>query len=74
MSNLADPVTITVSRSVLTDISRLTASFTDRLHELLEKNTDAGLTPVEKGELETLVRMAEVGQIISTALQPASAP
>lgn len=40
------------------------------MHELLERNTDGKLTALERAELETLVQMAEFGQILSMALQP----
>jgi hypothetical protein len=46
------------------------------MHELLERNTNGQLTPSEKSELETLVRLAEFGQIVSMAarLQPQNNP
>jgi hypothetical protein len=74
MIQSADPITFSVSRSVLADIVTLSDSLTNRMHELLEKNTDGLLIPAEKVELESLVRMAEFGQIVSIALQPQSRP
>ena len=68
----ADPVTISVSRKILSEIAHLSAELTDRMHELLERNTDEQLTASEKSELETLVRVAEFGQIVSMALSPPS--
>ena len=68
MVQIADPITFSVSRAVLTDISHLSAELTDRMHELLERNTEGPLNPNETAELQTLVRMAEFGQIISMAL------
>lgn len=70
MIQAADPVTISVPRTVLSDIAQLSAELTDRMHALLEQNADAQLTPTEKAELEMLVRIAEFGQIVSMALQP----
>ena len=70
----ADPITFSVPRTVLSDIASLSAELTDRMHALLEKNSDGQLSPTERAELAALVRMAEFGQIISTALQPPSAP
>jgi hypothetical protein len=70
MVQAADPITFSVPRTVLSDIVELSADLTDRLHELLERNTDGALPPLEKAELETLVKMAEFGQIVSMALQP----
>jgi hypothetical protein len=74
MTQAADPVTISVPRKILSDIAHLSAELTDRMHELLERNTDGQLTPSEQSELETLVRMAEFGQIVSMALQPQANP
>ena len=68
MVQLADPITFSVPRAVLSDISRLSAELTDRMHELLERNSDGKLSPNESAELQTLVRMAEFGQIVSLAL------
>jgi hypothetical protein len=70
----ADPITFSVPRTVLTEIIELTADLNDRMHELLERNTDGQLGPTEKTELEMLVRIAAIGQIVSTALQPTSQP
>ena len=69
MIQSADPITFSVPRKVLSDIVELSAELTDRMHELLEKNTDGQLGPTERSELETLIRMAEFGQIVSMALQ-----
>jgi hypothetical protein len=70
----ADPVTILVPRTVLTDIVRLSGELTDRMHALRERNTDGELTAAERAELQTLVRMAEFGQIVSSALGPQATP
>ena len=68
MTQVSDPVTITVSRSVLSHIAELSSELTDQMHALLEKNTDGQLTPTERAELERLVEIAEFGQIITMAL------
>ena len=70
MLQAADPVTISVPRNMLSDIVELSAELNDRMHELLERNTDGELGPTEKSELEMLVRIAEFGQIVSMALEP----
>ena len=70
MVRAADSITISVPRQILSEIAHLSADLTGRMHELLERNTDGQLTPSEQSELETLVRMAEFGQIVSMALQP----
>jgi len=74
MIQSADPITFSVPRKVLTDIVQLSAELTDRMHELLEKNTDGQLGAIERTELEALVRVAEFGQIVSMALQPQAQP
>jgi hypothetical protein len=74
MVQATDPVTISVPRTILSEIAQLSADLTDRMHELLERNTDGQLTETERSQLETLVRMAEFGQIVSTALQSQGKP
>ena len=72
MSTGADEVvTLTFPRSAIGDVVALSASLTDRMHELLERNTDGGLSAVEREELKTLVQVAQFGQIVSMALQAA---
>jgi hypothetical protein len=74
MSPTADPVTISVPRVLLTEIVRLSDDLTNRMHALLERNTDGGLNEAESAELDTLVRMAQFGQIVSTALHSQGSP
>ena len=74
MIRASDPITFSVPRGVLSDIVELSGELTDRMHELLERNTDGQLGPTEKSELEMLVRMAEFGQIVSMALKPQHSP
>jgi hypothetical protein len=61
-----DPVTISVPRKILASIVELSSEMTDRMHQLLEKNTDGDLGAHEKAELESLVRIAELGQITAS--------
>ncbi len=68
MTEIADPITVSVSRGLFSDIVQLSAEFTQRIHELLERNTDGHLTSIEKSELEALVRVAEFGQIVAMAM------
>lgn len=72
MTQTSDPIMFSVPRSVLSDIAQLSGELTNRMHELLERNTDEQLGPVERSELETLVRMAQFSQIVSLALQSPS--
>jgi len=75
MIQAADPVTFSVPRDVLSDIAKLSDDLTDHMHELLERNTDGGLNnDRERSELETLVRMAQFGQIVSLALSSQGKP
>jgi len=74
MTQTADPVTFSVPRAVLSDIARLSDALTDHMHQLLEKNTDGALNAREQAELETLVRVAQFGQIVSMALSSQGQP
>lgn len=64
-----EAVTLTLPRSALADVVSLSAGLLDRMHHLLERNTDGALSAVERDELETLVHMAQFGQIVSMALR-----
>lgn len=68
MTAMSDPVRLTVPRGVLTELQSLTPEFTDRLHHLLERNTDNSLSPAELKELQYLVRISQFSQIVSMAL------
>ncbi|HVS72607.1 MAG TPA: hypothetical protein VHQ47_15225 [Phycisphaerae bacterium] len=74
MIQFADPVTFSVPRALLSQISGLSADLTDRLHELLERNTDGQLDARESAELETLAQMAQFSQIVSMALSQTATP
>lgn len=69
MHGASDDITLTLPRSVVPDIVSLSDALTDRMHALLERNTDGTLSSVERAELETLVQMAQFGQIVSMALR-----
>ena len=69
-----DSVTVSLPRTVLTGIVQLSSELIDRMHALLERNTDGQLSSAEKAELDTLVRIAEFGQIVSMALQMQDKP
>ena len=74
MTQAADPILISVPRAVLSDLAELPAQLNDRMHDLLERNTDGALAPHEQAELTTLVRVAELGQIAAMALHPQGKP
>jgi hypothetical protein len=69
-----DAVTVTLPRSTVGGILALSAELTDRMHALLERNTDGALGPVERAELETLVQIAHFGQMVSMAVSAAVPP
>ena len=74
---MADPgeaVSLTLPRSAVSDVLTISAMLLDRMHELLERNTDGGLSILERQELETLVQMAHFGQILSAAVKAAGRP
>lgn len=68
MGQAGDALTLTVPRSAVGGVVELSAALLDRMHELLERNTDGALSAVEQQQLETLVLMAQFGQLVSTAL------
>jgi hypothetical protein len=69
MTQAADPIVISVPRAVLSDMSHMPADLIDRMHELLEHNTDGTSSPTEEADLNALVRMAQLSEIASLALQ-----
>lgn len=60
-----DSVVLTIPRALLPDLSRLATELNDRMHELLERNTDGTLSDAERLELEQLVHMAQFAQIVN---------
>ena len=74
MSEGRDLVTISLPREVWKEISHASPEMIERLHVLLERNTDGRLTSTERAELRVLIRIAEVCQIISQALQTKRVP
>ena len=65
----AESVTITVPRSVVGDVVALSEDLLSRMHALLERNTDGALSPSEHEALETLVQMAQFGQLVALSLR-----
>jgi hypothetical protein len=68
----ADPVTLTLPASVAGAIPSMAQRLVDRMHELLERNTDGQLTTHERYELESLVDIAQVAQVFAAAVQKAT--
>ena len=71
--NPADAITITLPRSMLPELPALAQSLNERMHELLERNTEGTLVETERAELETLVQVAQVVQILAMAAQDVKA-
>lgn len=65
---LEDTVTITLPRRVAEQLSSPSAAMLDRMHDLLERNADGHLTPIEHEELQALVMLSQFSQVISIAL------
>jgi hypothetical protein len=63
----SDTVTLRLPRALLPEIPVLAADLLDRMHELLERNTEGTLNALERAELETLVKMAEFAQLLALA-------
>lgn len=61
----SDDISVRLPRAVVAELPTLSADLTRRMHALLERNTEGELSDSEREELETLVRMAEVAQILS---------
>jgi hypothetical protein len=69
MSTASENVILTLPRAVVSDLPSLSQSLTERMHGLLERNTEGTLTAPEREELETLVEMAQFAQILVMATQ-----
>jgi hypothetical protein len=67
--NPADAVTLTLPHSMLPELPALARSLNDRMHALLERNTEGTLVETERAELETLVQVAQIVQILAMAAQ-----
>ncbi len=62
-----DPVTVILPRSTVGGILSLSSELTDRMHGLMELNTDGRLTSFEKLELETVFQMTHFGRSLAAA-------
>ena len=69
MTILGESVTVTLPRSAVGGVLSLSKALLDRMHELLERNTDGSLSTSEQQQLEVLVEMAQFGQLLSMTLQ-----
>jgi hypothetical protein len=69
MPDSADTITLTFPSSIIAEVIALSDRLLDRMHYLLERNTGGTLSPIEREELNTLVRMAGFSEVLSTALR-----
>ena len=67
MDASSDLVTLNLPRALVREIPRLSQELNDRMHALLERNTEGVLTATERAELETLVQMAQFAQLLAMA-------
>ena len=74
MSSRAESVTLVLPSGAVPEVISLSETLLERMHDLLERNTQGQLSGIEREELETLVHMAEFGQIISSALRSSGKP
>lgn len=75
MSTSPESITLTFPRTVAKHMPTIAAELNERMHELLERNTEGALSSNERRELETLVHMAEFARILSMAsAQPSNGP
>jgi hypothetical protein len=74
MIDTHDSIVISVPRKIAADVSRMSDDLAVRMHDLLERNTDGALSATERAELETLVRIAEFGQLVSLAIEATGRP
>jgi hypothetical protein len=65
----SDLVTITLPRSIVPELPTFANALNDRMHDLLERNTEGTLSESEHAELESLVQMAQFAQIFVMATQ-----
>ena len=72
MSSSAAALVLTIPRSSVPDLPTLSRGLTDRMHRLLERNTDGALTATEREELETLVEMAQFAEVLAMAAEERS--
>lgn len=71
---MGESVTVTIPRSAVGGVLSLSNALLDRMHELLERNTNGALSALEQQELEALVEMAQFGQVFSMALHAQTKP
>lgn len=69
VGNQGEAITLRIPRSVVAELPQVSRELNDRMHDLLERNTEGTLGPGERAELETLVKMAQFAQILAMISQ-----
>jgi hypothetical protein len=69
-----DLVTIAVPRDWLRIRLTFPAKLNDRMHRLMERNSEGTIAPEELAELEYLVAVAQISHVINLVLQLHGAP
>jgi hypothetical protein len=69
MNTAIETVVLTLPRVIVPELPALSRGLSERMHGLLERNTEGTLTATEREELETLVEMAQFAQILAMAAQ-----
>lgn len=73
MKKMSDrPITVTLPANIASEFHVMAERLVDRMHELLELNTDGRLNDLQKDELRSLVEMAEFAQVFATAIHQAT--
>ena len=67
-----DSITVILPASLVNDFPVMAERLVERMHELLERNTEGQLNDLEKDELRALVEMAEFAQVFATAVHRAT--
>ena len=65
---IEDTVSLTMTRKMAANLVNGSPRLADRMHLLLERNTDGLLNPTEQAELESLIDVAQVKQLIALAI------
>ena len=74
MSALQGSITLSIPRQLVGELPALSADLVDRMHELLERNTEGALDATQRRELDTIVRMAQFSQVLMLAANGSTPP
>ena len=67
-----ESITVTLPASVAHELPVMANRLVERMHDLLERNTEGQLNELEQEELQALVDMAEFAQVFAMAVHRAS--